>query len=116
MDACLACGVNYMDTANYEPEDTDDPKWRAIYEKRCVQLTADGEALGDTITLNEAGNFSKTWTGLEKNKAGKAITYSVKASDIAKGYTAAVENTESGIVVTLTHTPEGLHPIVIRQA
>ena len=71
-----------------------------------VQLTADGEALGDAITLNEAGNFSKTWTGLEKNKAGKAITYSVKASDIAKGYTAAVENTESGIVVTLTHTPE----------
>ena len=35
MDACLACGVNYMDTANYEPEDTDDPEWRAIYEKRC---------------------------------------------------------------------------------
>ena len=25
MDACLACGVNYMDTANYEPEDTGDP-------------------------------------------------------------------------------------------
>jgi saccharopine dehydrogenase (NAD+, L-lysine-forming) len=35
MDACLACGVNYMDTANYEPENTDDPAWRAIYEKRC---------------------------------------------------------------------------------
>ena len=34
MDACLACGVNYMDTANYEPENTDDPEWRAIYEKR----------------------------------------------------------------------------------
>ena len=26
MDACLKCGVNYMDTANYEPEDTDDPR------------------------------------------------------------------------------------------
>ena len=37
MDACLACGVNYMDTANYEPEDTDDPQWRAIYEKRCKE-------------------------------------------------------------------------------
>ena len=37
MDACLACGVNYMDTANYEPEDTDDPKWREIYEKRCKE-------------------------------------------------------------------------------
>ena len=35
MDACLICGVNYMDTANYEPEDTDDPAWREIYEKRC---------------------------------------------------------------------------------
>lgn len=35
MDACLECGVNYMDTANYEPEDTQDEKWREIYEKRC---------------------------------------------------------------------------------
>ena len=33
MDACLACGVNYMDTANYEPEDTDDPEWRAYPER-----------------------------------------------------------------------------------
>ena len=37
MDACLACGVNYMDTANYEPENTDDPAWRAVYEKRCKE-------------------------------------------------------------------------------
>lgn len=71
-----------------------------------VQLTADGEAVGDAITLNEAGNFTKTWKDLEKNKAGKAITYSVKASDVAKGYEAVVSSTESGIVVTLTHTPE----------
>ena len=35
MDACLECGANYVDTANYEAEDTDDPEWRAIYEKRC---------------------------------------------------------------------------------
>ena len=32
MEACLACGVNYMDTANYEPENTDDPAWRRVYE------------------------------------------------------------------------------------
>ena len=37
MDACLACGVDYIDTANYEPEDTDDPAWRAVYEKRCQE-------------------------------------------------------------------------------
>ena len=35
MEACLACGVNYMDTANYEPEDTSDPAWRAVYDRRC---------------------------------------------------------------------------------
>ena len=38
MDACLECGVHYVDTANYEPEDTDDPEWRKIYEKRCREL------------------------------------------------------------------------------
>lgn len=38
MDACLATGVHYIDTANYESEDTDDPAWRAIYEKRCEEL------------------------------------------------------------------------------
>ncbi len=37
MDACLECGVNYMDTANYEPENIDDPEWREIYEKRCKE-------------------------------------------------------------------------------
>lgn len=37
MDACLACKVNYMDTANYEPEDIEDPAWRVVYEKRCKE-------------------------------------------------------------------------------
>ena len=37
MDACLACGVNYLDTANYEPESLDDPEWKAAYEKRCKE-------------------------------------------------------------------------------
>lgn len=38
MQACLEGGVHYIDTANYEPEDTDDPAWRAVYEKRCKEL------------------------------------------------------------------------------
>ena len=38
MQACLEGGVHYIDTANYEPEDTDDPAWRAVYEKRCREL------------------------------------------------------------------------------
>ena len=38
MDACLAAGVDYIDTANYEAEDTNDPEWRAVYEERCKRL------------------------------------------------------------------------------
>ena len=37
MEACLACKVDYIDTANYEAEDTEDPAWRAVYEKRCKE-------------------------------------------------------------------------------
>jgi len=37
MEACLKCGVDYIDTANYEAEDTEDPQWRAVYEKRCKE-------------------------------------------------------------------------------
>lgn len=38
MDACVECKVSYIDTANYEAEDTNDPAWRAVYEKRCRDL------------------------------------------------------------------------------
>ena len=34
MEACLKCRVDYIDTANYEPENTDEPEWRAAYEAR----------------------------------------------------------------------------------
>lgn len=37
MDACLACGVHYVDTANYEAENTQDKEWRAVYEARCKE-------------------------------------------------------------------------------
>lgn len=37
MDACLECRVDYIDTANYEPEDIEDKKWRQVYDKRCEE-------------------------------------------------------------------------------
>lgn len=44
MDACLACGVNYLDTANYEPKDVAkfEYKWQWAYRDRFreVGLTA----------------------------------------------------------------------------
>ena len=38
MDACVACKVSYIDTANYEAEDTNDKEWRKVYEERCQRL------------------------------------------------------------------------------
>ena len=38
MDACLATKGSYIDTANYECENTDDPEWRKVYEERCKRL------------------------------------------------------------------------------
>ncbi len=35
MEACLRTHTDYIDTANYEPENTDDPAWRKVYENRC---------------------------------------------------------------------------------
>ena len=35
MDACLEQVFTISIQANYEAEDTEDPEWRAIYEKRC---------------------------------------------------------------------------------
>lgn len=55
MDACLATGVDYIDTANFEPENTDDQEWRAIYEKRC-------EALGFTALFD----YSWQWDYKER--------------------------------------------------
>ncbi len=34
MDACLEYGCHYLDTAAYEPEDLNEPRWRERYEKR----------------------------------------------------------------------------------
>ena len=37
MQACAESKVHYIDTAAYEPEDTNEPVWRAGYEKRCKE-------------------------------------------------------------------------------
>ena len=36
MDACLEAGADYIDTANYEAEDTEDSTWRAIWTVMAV--------------------------------------------------------------------------------
>ena len=56
MDARLACKVPYVDTANYECEDTDNPEWRKVYEERCKRL-------GFTAYFD----YSWQWAYREKN-------------------------------------------------
>lgn len=46
------------------------------------QLKADGENVGDAITVNAGSNWTKTWEDLPEKKAGKALTYTVEVIDI----------------------------------
>ena len=59
MDACLECGVHYVDTANYEPEDTAkfEYKWQWAYRERYEKagLTA---LLGSGFDPGVTGVFS----------------------------------------------------------
>ncbi len=60
MEACLHCGVHYIDTANFEPENTEDPAWRKVYDKRV-------EEEGFSALFD----YSWQWTYAEKfEKAG----------------------------------------------
>ncbi|MBQ6288924.1 MAG: Cna B-type domain-containing protein, partial [Clostridia bacterium] len=59
-----------------------------------VQLKADGVDLGDPVTLNAANNWHYEWTGLEKNKNGQPIAYSVDETTVPGGYTKNVTFTQ----------------------
>ena len=71
-----------------------------------VQLYANGVASGSTVTLDAANSWKHTWSGLDKNAAGKAITYTVKETSVPQGYTSTVSgDAASGFMVTNSHTP-----------
>ncbi len=70
-----------------------------------VALYADGVATGDTIVLDPSNNWTSSFNGLPKYKAGsvgQAVVYSVKEVDVPDGYL----DTYNGTVITNTHTPE----------
>ena len=72
-----------------------------------VQLYADGKKSGDPVTLNEADNWTYTWTGLDEKSAGSAIRYTVQEVKVPDGYTASVSGSAGqGFVITNTHQPE----------
>ena len=71
-----------------------------------VQLYANGKASGDPVTLDAANGWKYTWSGLDKNASGKAITYTVKETSVPHGYTSTISgDMASGFTITNSHTP-----------
>ena len=75
-------------------------------ESISVQLKVDGKASGDPVVLNEANNWTYTWTKLAKNANKTEIQYTVDEVDVPSGYTKAVTKESTGYVITNTHNPE----------
>lgn len=67
------------------------------------QLYADGEKVGDPVTLNVDSQWSYTWTGLNEYDDGEPIEYTVTEVNTPTGYDASVS--QDGLTVTNTHTP-----------
>ena len=79
MDACLATGVDYIDTANYEAENTDDPEWRKIYEERCKK-----EGFTAYFDYSWQWAYKKKFEDAGITKDDKVVTYCT--AGIRSGY------------------------------
>ncbi|MCY7099912.1 Cna B-type domain-containing protein [Streptococcus oralis] len=67
-----------------------------------VKLLADGKETGQTATVSETSGWTYEFTGLDRYREGKEITYTVEEVNVPDSYTASVE----GYNITNTHTPE----------
>ena len=70
-----------------------------------VHLLADGTDTGKTITLDEAANWTGTFSNLPKYKDDTAITYTVKEDDIANYTSAITGDATTGFTITNTEVP-----------
>ena len=72
-----------------------------------VALYADGVDTGKTVVLNDANNWTASFSDLDAEHEGKAIDYTVKETSDVPGYTATVNDENKGnIIITNTHAPE----------
>ena len=70
-----------------------------------VHLLADGTDTGKTITLDEAANWTGTFSNLPKYKDGTEIVYTVKEDDIANYTVAITGDATTGFTITNTEVP-----------
>ena len=78
-----------------------------------VQLLANGEAVGDPVTLDETNkHWTHTWEELPVNADGEPIEYDVDEVDVGNDYESEKGDVEGNakdgftVTVTNTHTPE----------
>ena len=76
-------------------DDNDDSLGRRPAEIQ-VQLFSNGATYGFAVVLNEANDWSYTWTDLPKNSAGSPIAYTVDEITVPTDY----EKTVDGMVIT----------------
>ena len=76
-----------------------------------VHLLADGTDTGKTITLDEAANWTGTFSNLPKYKDGTAITYTVKEDDITNYTSTTTGDTTTGFMITNTNTEKVNVPV-----
>ena len=69
-----------------------------------VHLLADGTDTGKTIILDEAANWTGTFSNLPKYKDGTEIVYTVKEDDIANYTVAITGDATTGFTITNTNT------------
>lgn len=71
-----------------------------------VQLYANDQKTGKEVELSAANDWTYTFSDLDEKKAGQAIQYTVKETEVPEGYTQTVETTNPGqVVISNTHTP-----------
>ena len=76
-----------------------------------IHLLADGTDTGKTVTLDEAGNWTGTFSNLPKYKSGTAIVYTVKEDDVANYTNAITGDATTGFTITNTNTEKVNVPV-----
>ena len=71
-----------------------------------VQLYANDQKSGKEVELSADNDWTYTFSDLDEKKAGQAVQYTVKETEVPEGYTQTVEATNPGqVVISNTHAP-----------
>ena len=94
--------INIPVTKVWDDADDQDGKRSASVT---VELVADKEATGKTVTLSEANDWTDQFTDLPAYVGGVKVDYTVKEVEIHKDYESTISGDESGYTITNQYTP-----------